>query len=83
MADPNYDYKGGRHHKVRAVGRLYVGPIQAVGYDNRVIELSINDVEFKNSVDAERFIARQVKKPTSKNGLMRQRKMKLQSISSD
>ena len=83
MSDPYFDYKEGRHHKTRAVGQLWMGPLQAKGYDNRVLELSIQEIEFKNSMDAERFIERQKRRLAGKDALMRQRRMKLQSIASD
>jgi hypothetical protein len=83
MSDPNYDYKSGKHFKTRAVGQLYVGPLAAVGYDNRVMSLTATEIEFKNSVAAERFLDTQRRQIADKNGLIKQRRMKLQSISSD
>jgi hypothetical protein len=83
MADPDYDFKSGKQYKTRAVGQLYMGPLKAVGYDNRVLELTLQEVEFKNSIDAERFIDSQRRKLGNKRDLMKQRRMKLRSISSD
>jgi hypothetical protein len=80
---PNFDYEEGKHHKTRAVGQLWMGPLNAKGYDNRVMELTVHETEFRNSVDAERFMERQRRRLAGKNGLMKQRRMKLQSIASD
>jgi hypothetical protein len=83
MADPNYDYKSGKHYKTRAVGQLDIGPLQRDGYDNRVLELTVQEIPFSNSVDADRFIQRQKRIQASKSQLMNQRKMKTMSIASD
>jgi hypothetical protein len=83
MADPNYDYKSGKHHKARATGQLYIGPLQRDGYDNRVKELTRQEIPFQSSVSAERFITYHTRKPANKNQLIKQRRMKTKSIASD
>jgi len=75
------DFTANRHFKTRSVGRLYTG--EGSGYDNRVMQLTVHELEFPSSMAAERFLDSQRKKYTNKNGLMRQRRMKLQSIGSD
>jgi hypothetical protein len=78
-----FDYAEGKHHKTRAVGQLWIGPLQSKRFDNRVIGMSLQEVEFKNSNEAERFIERQRKRLADKDALMGQRRMKTRSISSD
>lgn len=79
----DFDHKEARHHKTRAVGQLYMGPMKAKGYDNRVMEITVQEMEFKNSHEAEKFIDYQKRRLANKNLQMRQRRMKLASISSD
>ena len=52
----DYEYENNRHFKTRAVGQLLMGPIQRDGYDNRVMKLTVNELEFENSVEAERYL---------------------------
>jgi len=82
--DPDYDYKGGLHTKVRAVGQLWVGPLKKDGYDNRVLKITASDVEFKNSVEADRFLAYQQKKLTTPSKYAcSARKTRMASMKSD
>lgn len=52
----SFDLQNSRHFKSRAIGQLWVGPIADKGYDNRVMSVTYNDMEFKNSVEAERYM---------------------------
>jgi hypothetical protein len=83
MSDPGYNDKSMRQVRTRAVGQLYMGPLAAKGYDNRVMEVTMSDVEFKNSAEAQRFVDSMRRKYANKSGLCKQRRMKLASISSD
>lgn len=75
--------EAGRHFRSRAIGRLYMGPMQQVGYDNRVLELTINDMEFKSSNEADRFMDHIRKKYSSPYGLARSRRLKMISQGDD
>jgi hypothetical protein len=48
--------------RTRATGQIILGPLQAVGYDNRVLSVTLNEMEFKNSTEAQRFTDRQRRK---------------------
>lgn len=54
--DPNFDYNANKHYRTRAIGHLVVGPIQAKGYNNKVMMLTRQDVDFKNAETADRFM---------------------------
>lgn len=82
MSD-EYDNRAQQHFRTRAVGQIFIGPMKAVGYDNRVQQLTVQDIEFQNGPDAQKFMERQRRRMTNKSGQMRQRRMKLQSIGSD
>jgi len=58
-----------RHARTRATGQIWVGPLQAVGYDNRVMSVTFNEIEFKNSTAADRFIESQRRKFASSQKL--------------
>jgi hypothetical protein len=81
--DNNFDYKEGAHHKSRAVGQLVVGPLQREGVRAKVITMQVNEVDFQNSADAERFIDHQKRKQANRAQLIKGRRLKLASISSD
>lgn len=82
--EPNYDYKSGQHYAARAAGQRQMGPLQAVGYDNRVKQSTVSDgIPFQGSVELLGFSDHQKTKYANKNDQMAQRRMKLQSISSD
>lgn len=76
--DQDFEFKNNKHFKTRATGQLYMGPIQAVGYDNKsLFKITINEMEFKNSEEAERFIEYQRKKYADTNKLCNQRNLKM------
>ena len=52
----SYNDTSGRHFKTRAVGQLWIGPLQDKGYDNRVMKVTYNEMEFKNSMEAGRYM---------------------------
>lgn len=81
--DLNRDDKCGNHQHTRARGQLWIGPLQAKGYDNRVIELVYVDADFNNSMEGARFLDAMRPKYNNKRGLCNQRRMKLYSIASD
>jgi hypothetical protein len=72
-----------RHYGARAVGQLTAGPFQTRGYDNKVIQLTMNEIDFKSSIDANRYIDQVRRKYDNKDGLCRSRRLKLASINSD
>lgn len=78
-SDPLLDIKAGRHFRRRAVGQLWMGPIQKCGYDNRVLELTVNDLEFKTSNEASKYMDQLRRKYSSSYGLSRARKLKMVS----
>jgi hypothetical protein len=81
--DDTYNDTGCRHFQKRAVGQLVLGPIKAKGYDNRVLQLTVNEVDFKSSAEANRFADHMRRKYDNKAGLCKARRMKLLSIGSD
>lgn len=81
--DQTRDYKEGRQYKTRAVGQLYMGPIQAVGYDNKVLQTTVVEMEFADSKSAERYMDATRLKMTDKTGLIKQNRMRFRSLSSD
>ena len=58
-----------KHFRTRARGTLFVGPLQQKGYDNKVQRVTFHELEFKNSVEAEKFMDVRTKKYASKNQL--------------
>ena len=54
--DPDYDYRASQHYRTRAIGQLVTGPIKAVGYDNKVMRLTREDIDFENPKDAMQFV---------------------------
>jgi hypothetical protein len=81
--DQDADEKIGKQYKTRAVGQLYVGPLAAKGYDNRVMEVTVQEMEFQNSMTAERYMDQMRRKYSNKKGLIGARRLKTASISSD
>ena len=79
--DPNFEYKQNQHTQTRAVGQFFMGPIQRDGYDNRVLELTANEVEFKTSEEAKKFMNYQTRRFAPARQLCNSRRMKM--ISSD
>lgn len=64
------------HFRTRATGQLYMGPIQAQGYNNRVMEVTLNEMEFKNSKEADGFMDHQRRKYASTSQLSRDKALK-------
>ena len=54
--DPDYDYKANKHYTTRSVGQLVTGPMKAVGYNNRVMRLTREDIDFEDADDARNFV---------------------------
>lgn len=54
--DRLFENKDSRHFRTRAVGQLWLGPLADKGYDNRVLRLTYNEMEFKNSVEANKYM---------------------------
>jgi hypothetical protein len=51
-----------RHTRTRATGQIWVGPMRELGYDKQVMSITLSDIEFKNSDDADRFVDAQRRK---------------------
>lgn len=81
--DPDYEYKQTQHFKTRATGVLFLGPLQQKGYDNRVIKLTANEMEFTNSEDAQKFMEYNRKKYSDNNEIFQRRRMKMISKDDD
>lgn len=77
--DPDFEFKNNRHFRTRATGQIYMGPIQQVGYDQRVLQLTVNELQFDSSVEAQRFMDLQRKKYAPTNTLCKSRKLKMLS----
>lgn len=69
--------------KTRATGSLFMGPMRRDGYDNKVLKLTVDEMEFKNSKDAQRFLDYQRKKYQSYGSAMNSRKLKVISQNDD
>ena len=76
MSGPSFDDMAGRHFKTRAVGQIYSGPLRAVGYDNKVMKVTFQEMEFKNSVESQRYMDQIRKKYAGRKQLMNSRRMK-------
>lgn len=68
-----------RHQTTRSVGRNYIGPMSRDGYDNRVLEITLAEMEFASSEEASRFMDYQRKKYATKGQLCKGRHMKQRS----
>ncbi len=64
------------HFKTRATGQLWMGPLQAQGYDNRVLEITLNEIEFRNSKEANRFLDTSRRKYATTPQLCRDKRLK-------
>ena len=53
---PDFEYTAGKHYRTRAIGQLVVGPMAAVGYNNKVIKLTREDIDFKSEEEALGFL---------------------------
>jgi len=83
MSDPDFEYKHNRQFQTRAVGQILMGPMKQVGYDNKVLRLTANELTFDNSLEAQRFMDYQRKKYMSNHQLSNSRKLKLISKNDD
>lgn len=72
MAD--YDTKSGNHYRTRAVGRVYVGPVHA--QDNRLLEITARELEFKSSVESQKYMDQIGRKFAPKKTQMCARRLK-------
>ena len=79
----SFDLKNARHFKSRAVGQLWIGPLADKGYDNRVATVTYNEMEFKNSVEAERYMDVKRRKYASTNQLTNNHSLKFISREDD
>jgi len=77
------DYLNNRHFKTRAVGQLWKGPLQDKGYDNRVMSLTFHEMEFKNSMEAQRYMDVKKRKYASTGQLTNNHSLKFVSRSDD
>ena len=75
--DPDFEYKNNKHFSTRASGQVWLGPLQQKGYDNRVMQITVNDLAFDNSVEAQRFMDLMRKKYASPGKLCKSRSMKM------
>ena len=64
------------HFRTRATGQLVMGPIQGVGYNNRVLKVTLNEMEFKNSKETDRFMDHQRRKYASTSQLSNDKHLK-------
>ena len=64
------------HFRTRATGQLWMGPIKAQGYNNRVLEVTLNEIEFKNSKEANGFMDYQRRKYANTPQLCRDKRLK-------
>jgi hypothetical protein len=67
----SFSDKNLHHVRTRATGQLWIGPIQEVGHDNLVTHLTVSEIEFKNSVAADRFLDQMRRKYSSPAQLKR------------
>lgn len=73
--DKAYVNKQYGHFRTRAVGQLWMGPLQQTGYDNRVLELTLNEMEFRNSREVDRFLDYKRRKFATNRQLCRGKKL--------
>ncbi len=77
------DTEYGKHVKIRATGQITVRPATKNGYDNKVLQLTANELEFQSSSEANRFINRQKPNYGSPNALSGMRRLKVISQNDD
>lgn len=75
--DPDYNYRAGKHYRTRAIGQLVTGPIKAVGYDNKVMRLTREDINFQDEETAHRFVDYHRRKYANINTLQNARSLKM------
>lgn len=71
------DYEFDKHFRTRATGQLYLGPLGGDGYDNRVLQITTNELEFGNSKEAARFLERQRERYENRSDKSQKRKLKM------
>lgn len=80
MADN--DYYAGKQFRTRAVGKLYAA-YGNKGLNNHVLEMTTRDIEFKNSVEAQKYLDAIGRKYQPKKGQMCARRLKMISRGDD
>ena len=65
----DFSDKDMRQFRTRAKGTLFVGPLQGKGYDNKVQRVTFQELEFKNSMEADKFMDVRTKKYADRNQL--------------
>lgn len=79
-----FDDKHSRQFETRASGQLNKGPLQAVGYDSRVMANTTGEPGFGNSVESHSLYQdSKTPKLADKKRLCKQRRVKLYSTQSD
>ena len=68
--------KDAYHFRTRATGQLFVGPLKGQGYNNRVLEVTLNEMEFKNSTSADRFLDQRRRKYANTDQLCQDKHLK-------
>jgi len=80
----DYNDRNCRHFQTRAAGQLQKGPLQAVGYDgSHIFGVTINEIDFNNSMEAQKYLDSRKSKFMDKNQLCKMRRAKLYSTQSD
>ncbi len=72
--NPEDDARLGQQWRTRAVGKLYVGPVQ--DRRNKVLELTAREIDFKSSVESNRFMDAMGRKYAPKRVLTNARRLK-------
>jgi hypothetical protein len=80
MADS--DYAAGQQYRTRAVGRLYTS-YGTKGATNHVLEMTTRDIEFKDGVEAQKYLDAIGTKYQPKKGQICARRLKMISKSDE
>jgi hypothetical protein len=75
------DQKLGQQWRTRAIGRLYVGPVQ--DRKNSILELTAREMEFKSSMESQKFMDSVGRKYAPKRVLTNARRLKHVSENDD
>lgn len=81
--EPDFEYKYNHQFRSRAVGQIYMGPLKKVGYNNKVLKITANELTFDSSLDANRFMDYQRKKEMNDHQQCNSRRLKLISMYDD
>jgi hypothetical protein len=81
--EPNFAEKEYTQQKSRAVGRLRKGPLEAVGYDNKVLRRVTNELPYQSSIEDQQFNDLRTKKYAPTEQLCNSRKLKMISRKDD